>query len=44
MSEQRFFWESLASSARAEERNHRGTEKGGDLCLRALYTSVVQTS
>ena len=38
------FWGSLAESARAEEKNHRGTEgteKGCDLCLRALCASVV---
>ena len=47
MSEQRFFWGSLAERARAEEKEHRGTEgteKGYDLCLRALCASVVQPS
>ena len=47
MSEERFFWGALAESARVEEKNHRGTEgteKGGDLCLRARCASVVQTS
>ena len=32
------FWGALAEGAHAEEKNHRGTEgteKGGDLCLRA---------
>ena len=41
------FWGSLAQSARAEEKNHRGTEgteKECDLCLRALCASVVQKS
>ena len=47
MSEQRFFGGALAESARAEEKKHRGTEgteKGCDLCLRALRASVFQTS
>ena len=47
MSEQRFFWGSLGESARAEEKNHRGT-KGTEAevapLLRALCASVVQMS
>ena len=38
------FLGSLAVSTHAEEKNHRGTEKGCDLCLRALCASVVQPS
>ena len=37
----------LAKRARAEEKNHRGTEgteKGCDLCLRARCAAVVQPS
>ena len=46
MSEQRLFWGALAESARAEGKNHRGTEgteKACDLCLRALSGSNVLT-
>ena len=43
----KLFLVSLAERARAEEKNHRGTEgteKVCDLCLRALCASVVQPS
>ena len=46
MSGKLFFGVSLAERARAEEKNHRGTEgteKGCALCLR-LCASVVQPS
>ena len=42
-----FFGASRQVMARAEEKNHRGTEvteKGQDLYLRALCASVVQKS
>ena len=47
MSEKLVFLGSLAESACAEEKKHRGTEgteKGCDLFLRTLGASVFQTS
>ena len=44
MSDKLVFSGSLAESARAEEKNHKGTEgteKGCDLCLRDLSSYVT---